>query len=56
MHHKLAVDAVQYGLEVVTLPGILAVKQIQEPEDEPVVHILLRNLGIGIARHDVPQQ
>ena len=46
----------QDGLEVVALPRVLAVKQVEKLEDELVVHVLLGHLGVRIARHDIPQQ
>ena len=38
MHHEFAIDAVQDGLQVVPLPRILAVKQLQYPHDKSLHH------------------
>jgi hypothetical protein len=38
VHHEFAIDAVQDGLQVVPLPRVLAVKQLQYPHDKGLHH------------------
>jgi len=50
------VDPVQYGLEVVALPRVLAVKQLQQLEHKVLVDVPLGHLGVGVVGDDVAQQ
>ena len=56
VYHELAIDAVEHSLEVLTLTGILGVKEVEEAEHEGMVHVPLGNLGVGVGRHDIPEQ
>mmetsp|Transcript_9698 Transcript_9698/g.33508 ORF Transcript_9698/g.33508 Transcript_9698/m.33508 type:complete len:295 (+) Transcript_9698:2722-3606(+) len=56
MHHELPVYPVQDGLQVVPLPGVLRVEQVQQLQHKVLVNVLLRHLGVRVLAHDVPQQ
>lgn len=48
MHHELPVNSVQDRLQVIALPGVLAVKKLQKPDHEVLVDVPLRCLCICI--------
>lgn len=56
VHHELAVDAVEHGLEVLALAGVLGVEVVEEAEHEGVVDVALGNLGVGVGGDDVAEQ
>mmetsp|Transcript_12392 Transcript_12392/g.30426 ORF Transcript_12392/g.30426 Transcript_12392/m.30426 type:complete len:213 (-) Transcript_12392:637-1275(-) len=56
VHHELAIDAMQDGLEVVTLPWVLGVEELQQLEDKLLIDVLLGHLGICVIGDHIPQQ
>jgi len=56
VYHELAIDAVEHGLEILALTRILGVKEVEEAEDEGVVHIPLGDLGVGVGRNNVSEE
>ena len=55
-HHEFAIYPVQDGLQVVTLAGVLAVKQLQQPYYKVLVNVLLGCLGVCVIVDHIPQQ
>ena len=53
VHHELTIDAMQDGLQVVPLPRILGVEELQELEHKRVIDVLLPNLRVHLIRNDV---
>ena len=56
VRHELAVDSVENGLEIVPLPGILAVEQLHELEAEALIDILFGRLGIDLGTDDEAEE
>mmetsp|Transcript_10154 Transcript_10154/g.30487 ORF Transcript_10154/g.30487 Transcript_10154/m.30487 type:complete len:257 (-) Transcript_10154:1169-1939(-) len=56
VHHELAIDAMKHGLQVVTFPGVLAVKELENFHHKHLIHVLFGGLGIGVLAHHVAQQ
>ena len=56
VHHELAVDAMEDGLQILALPRILAVKQLQQPHHEALIDVLLRALCICVIGDHIAQQ
>ena len=54
--HEFAVDAVENGLEIVPLARVLRVKQLQQPHNKVLVHVLFGRLGVRVIRDHVAQQ
>ena len=48
VQYELAVDAMQYRLQAVTLTGVLGVEQFHELKTESLVDVLLSGLGIDL--------
>jgi hypothetical protein len=53
---EFSVDAVEGGLQEVSLAGILGIKQLKELEDEAVVDVRLGNVGVEILALDEAQE
>mmetsp|Transcript_36934 Transcript_36934/g.82122 ORF Transcript_36934/g.82122 Transcript_36934/m.82122 type:complete len:213 (+) Transcript_36934:1576-2214(+) len=56
VHHELAIDAMQNGLQVVPLPWVLRIKQLKQLEHECLVDVLLSYLGVCIVGYHIPQE
>jgi hypothetical protein len=56
VYHELAIDAVEHGLEVFPLTRILGVKEVEDAEDESMVHIPLGDLGVRVRRNNVSEK
>ncbi len=56
VRHELAVDAVEDGLEVIALPGVLGIKQFQKASNEVRVNVLARHFCLCRPRHDEAQE
>lgn len=56
VHHEFAVDAVEDCFEVVPLPRVFAVEEIQDVHHKGLIDVLLCGLGVGVLTHDVPQK
>mmetsp|Transcript_54529 Transcript_54529/g.117139 ORF Transcript_54529/g.117139 Transcript_54529/m.117139 type:complete len:267 (-) Transcript_54529:409-1209(-) len=54
--HELAVDPVQDGFQVVSLPRVLGIEQIQQFKHERVVNEPLGNLGVDVIGDHKPQE
>ena len=54
--HELPVYPVQYGLEVVALPGVLGVEELHEVQAEVLVDVLLGHLGVDLGADDEPEE
>ena len=53
---ELPVDPVEDRLEEVSLPGILAVKQFQQGEDELLVYDLFADAGLKVGALKEPEE
>ena len=53
---EFAVDPVQHRLEEVSLPGILAVKQLQDVQHEGLVDVPLGKGWLQVGRLQEPQE
>lgn len=56
MDHELAVDAVEDGLKVLALAGVLRIKEVENAEHEGVVDVALGDLGIGVGGDDKAEE
>lgn len=53
IRHELAVDSMEDGLEIVPLSRVLRVEEVEQPDEELCVDVLLDHLGVRLVRDQI---